>query len=253
MCGVEPEDVEQVAGLARVVAAVQVHVRELVVAVQVAVLRQRADHVDDPGQGGLQQRRVVVVGPGGDQVQRDPAARRLATERFMPCLPRSTGLRPATSPPQGALVMHPSTARSSQVQPDHPVVGGQRRRSSAGPCPAWAHSRRRRRMVRSEQPGRGDAFVAAAVHQRGDHVVEHHPVGDPAAVTAPRDASGRTRDARRPRSGQRTRPTAARSAMLAAEARTLQVIIRRQQSHDHGRVRASTCSDTPPTSFAGRS
>jgi uncharacterized protein with HEPN domain len=41
--------------------------------------------------------------------------------------------------------------------------------------------------------------------------------------------------------------------MLAAEARTLLVILRLQQSHDHGRVRASTCCDTPPTSFAGRS
>ena len=28
-----------------------------------------------------------------------------ATERFRPCLPRSTGDRPATSPPQGAVVM----------------------------------------------------------------------------------------------------------------------------------------------------
>src|SRR3954453_19869949 len=34
----------------------------------------------------------------------------VATERFMPCLPRSTGERPATSPPHGALVMAPSTA-----------------------------------------------------------------------------------------------------------------------------------------------
>jgi hypothetical protein len=41
--------------------------------------------------------------------------------------------------------------------------------------------------------------------------------------------------------------------MLAAEARTLLVILRLQQSHDHGLVRASTCSDTPLTSFAGRS
>jgi len=41
----------------------------------------------------------------------------VATDRFMPCLPRSTGLRPATSPPQGALVMHPSTARSSRSSP----------------------------------------------------------------------------------------------------------------------------------------
>src|SRR5215203_3300943 len=41
--------------------------------------------------------------------------------------------------------------------------------------------------------------------------------------------------------------------MLVAEARTLLAILRLQQSHDHGRVRASTCGDTPPTSFAGRS
>jgi len=34
----------------RKVAAVEVHVRELLVAVQVAVLRQRTDHVDDTGQ-----------------------------------------------------------------------------------------------------------------------------------------------------------------------------------------------------------
>src|SRR4051794_24470860 len=60
---IEAQPVEQVAGLARVVAAVEVHVRELVVATQVAVLRQGADHVDDSGQCGLQQRRVVLVGP----------------------------------------------------------------------------------------------------------------------------------------------------------------------------------------------
>jgi hypothetical protein len=68
---IEAQQVEQVAGLARVLAAVEVHVRELVVTTQVAVLRQGADHVDDSGQCGLQQRRVVVVGPGGNQVQRD--------------------------------------------------------------------------------------------------------------------------------------------------------------------------------------
>jgi hypothetical protein len=33
--------------------------------------------------------------------------------------------------------------------------------------------------------GGGDAFVAAAVHQRGDQMVEHDPVRDPAAVTSP--------------------------------------------------------------------
>jgi len=34
--------------------------------------------------------------------------------------------------------------------------------------------------------GCGDGFVAAAVHQRGDDVVEHDPVGNPAAVATPR-------------------------------------------------------------------
>jgi hypothetical protein len=31
----------------------------------------------------------------------------------------------------------------------------------------------------------GEAFVAAAVHQRGDHMLEHEPIRDPAAVAAP--------------------------------------------------------------------
>jgi hypothetical protein len=48
-------------------------------------------------------------------------------------------------------------------------------------------------MVRSEQPRRGDPLVAAAVHQRRDHVVEHHPGGDAAAVTAPRVVRGELR------------------------------------------------------------
>jgi hypothetical protein len=47
----------------------------------------------------------------------------VASERFRPCLPRSTGLRPASWPPQGALVMHPSTARVSDREPEHAVVG----------------------------------------------------------------------------------------------------------------------------------
>lgn len=36
----------------------------------------------------------------------------VTTERFVPCLPRSTGERPETSPPQGDLVIDPSTDRS---------------------------------------------------------------------------------------------------------------------------------------------
>jgi hypothetical protein len=36
----------------------------------------------------------------------------------------------------------------------------------------------------------GDAFVAAAVYQGGDHVIEHDAVADASAVAAPRVARG---------------------------------------------------------------
>ena len=42
-----------------------------------------------------------------------------ATGRFSPSLPRSTGERPALSPPDGALVMHPSTEIIGQPEADH--------------------------------------------------------------------------------------------------------------------------------------
>src|SRR5215212_5336443 len=42
---------------------------------------------------------------------------RQLAERLVPPFPRSTGLLPAFSPPQGALVMHPSTVRSDNSRP----------------------------------------------------------------------------------------------------------------------------------------
>jgi hypothetical protein len=39
---------------------------------QAGLVWQRSDHVGNPGQGGLEQGRVVVVGAGRDQVQWDP-------------------------------------------------------------------------------------------------------------------------------------------------------------------------------------
>src|SRR5215218_4260236 len=44
-------------------------------------------------------------------------ARLTLLERLMPRFPRSTGLLPAFSPPQGALVMQQSTARSANSRP----------------------------------------------------------------------------------------------------------------------------------------
>jgi hypothetical protein len=46
---------------------------------------------------------------------RPPASVRV--ERLMPSFPLSVGLRPATSPPHGAVVEHPSTARSCSSRP----------------------------------------------------------------------------------------------------------------------------------------
>lgn len=65
----------------------------------------------------------------------------------MPCLPRSTGERPDTSPPQGDVVIDPSTDKSSSS----------------------------RLSIRSY-----------AVHQCRDHAVEHDPLIDMMAMTAQR-------------------------------------------------------------------
>lgn len=66
--------------------------------------------------------------------------------------PRSTGLRAATSPPHGALVMTSSAIRIIEIQPYHLVVGGQ---CAAQNLPGQARlgpPASRWRMVRSEQP-----------------------------------------------------------------------------------------------------
>ena len=85
--------------------------------------------------------------------------------------------------------MHPSSdvaGQVVQVQPDHAVVGGQ-----ADPQQSWSVSGLGPGTQSAAQgavraAGGGDALVAAAMDQRGDQVIEHDPVGDAAAVTAPR-------------------------------------------------------------------
>lgn len=74
----------------------------------------------------------------------------VATERFRPCLPRSTGERPALSPPQGALVMHPSTDSSWSWRP---IMRSYACTASPWTCsamPSCDQYLTRRRMVRSE-------------------------------------------------------------------------------------------------------
>jgi hypothetical protein len=70
----------------------------------------------------------------------------------------------AHSPPQGALVMHPSTAHICQLQADHLVIGPQCQRMQLFTDPRAAHVLSRRRIVRSEHPRRGDPFIPAAMH-----------------------------------------------------------------------------------------
>jgi hypothetical protein len=55
--------------------------------------------------------------------------------------------------------------------------------STSAPTPRLAHSAPDRAI---RTPDGGDALVPAAIDQRGGHVVEHHPVRDTSAATAPR-------------------------------------------------------------------
>ena len=93
------------ADLARVVTCVEVD-RD--------VVRERADLVEFVQRGGQQPESCRFAGastrPSGMPF---PST---MLERFMPGWPRSTGLRPAHSPP-GAFVMHPSTAMSRWTRP----------------------------------------------------------------------------------------------------------------------------------------
>src|SRR5215218_8294025 len=76
-------------------------------------LRQRAQDLLHAIQGPGQQWRVVTIGRGAHGSERMPSAS-TPTERLMPPFPRSTGLLPDLSPPQGALVMQQSTAISER-------------------------------------------------------------------------------------------------------------------------------------------
>src|SRR6476661_4661919 len=128
-----------------------------------------------------------------------------ATDRFVPCLPRSTGAAPGYLTPARSLGDRSVDRQIVQVQADHLVVAGQRGPQHLLTDPGGGP------VVESAANGAiraargGDTFVAAAVHQRGEHMVEHDPVGDPATVTSP-GVGGRTR-AGLTRSGWRTRPT----------------------------------------------
>ena len=121
------------------------------------------EQVGEDVEGGRQQDVIVSIGRRGQRGNRHRGAIG-ELERFSPLLPRSTGLRPAHSPPPGALVMHPSTDRRS---------GPGRSVARRWPAPSGAGRRRRRRRSThraAAQRGRRaagitEAFVATAEDQ----------------------------------------------------------------------------------------
>jgi hypothetical protein len=86
----------------------------------------------------------------------------------------------------GRLGGPPVDGHTGQLQPDDLVVGAQRQGVEPLGQPGGGPLRQASpdRAVRA--PRSCEALIARAVHQRGHHVVEHHPVGDPTAVAAKR-------------------------------------------------------------------
>jgi hypothetical protein len=81
----------------------------------VGLVGQRHEPVQS-GQGGAQQGRVVAVGAGGDGAQRDAAG--LGHDRAFAALLAAVDRAAAGGiAAAGALVMQPSTARSSSSRP----------------------------------------------------------------------------------------------------------------------------------------
>ena len=140
---------------------------------------QRPDHLRCPTWPPAARRRALA---GAGTRPRDAPAS-VATERFRPCLRRSTGLGPASAA-AGRLGGAPIHRQVLELQAEQLVIGGS---TATGPVgnPSAIHSSRRRRAW---SPSRwvGDAAVAAAEHQDLDELVEHDPVSDAGAVAAER-------------------------------------------------------------------
>jgi hypothetical protein len=108
----------------------------------------------------------------------------VTVERLWPCLPRSTGLRPAASPPQGAFGDAAIHREVAELQADHLVICLQDEQLQGGKDPggdplvaAVADGGRRAGLV-------GDLAVATAEHQHLDELVEDDPVGHASPVAA---------------------------------------------------------------------
>jgi hypothetical protein len=127
----------------------------------------------------------VSVGSGGDQVQRDAVpvgGHRALHALFAPVHRRAAGDL-TTTRGLGDASVH---GQLVEVQSDDLVVGGQADPQQRGPVPGLGPLAQAAADGPVRASRRGDPLVAAAVHERADQVVEHDPIGDAAAVTAPR-------------------------------------------------------------------
>jgi hypothetical protein len=131
-------------------------------------------------------------GPGGDQVQRDslPIGGDGALHALFAPVNRGT---PGDLAPAGRLGDGAIHSQVLQVQSDHLVVGSQRQAQQRPTVPGLGPRVQATTDGAVRAARAGQAFIAAAVHQGRDHVVEHHPVGNPTPMTTPRMRRGELR------------------------------------------------------------
>jgi site-specific DNA recombinase len=172
---VETESVEERPGGATVVRAIEV---------DGDVVRQTAELLE-PRESGAEERRVVPIGASRNDVQRDAGGVRHqgALESLLAPIDRRPPGHLATARGLGDAAVDGQVV---QLQADHPVVRLQRQGVHL-----LAHTRCRPLLEpppdRRVRAGRArDPLVSRPVHQRGDHVLEHHPIRDPTAVAAQR-------------------------------------------------------------------
>jgi hypothetical protein len=117
-----------------------------------ARLAGRAAARPPPGRPGWPPaaRRLCWLAGAGRAARGMPPAS-TATEGCSPCLRRSTGLGPAVWPPQGALVVQPSTASCSSSKPNSWSSAASTSKRSRSATPVLIHSSRRRPRVVAEQ------------------------------------------------------------------------------------------------------
>ena len=138
------------------------------------VCGQRAE-VIELVQRGCQQRGVVPAGRRDTRSSGMPCPSVMSSRLLHALFPRFTGLRPAHSPPPGALVMQPPMRISCKTRPAMWSRAFTAIRSSPAKIPAAIHSSRRSRIVVAEQAPPAIDAAPAAEPQDLDQLFEDDP------------------------------------------------------------------------------